>query len=247
MLAGETLQNRGFLPVHWKFPGERVAPRPALRRHSRTPRGHPVRKGRGGDRNHGQSHDDQHDRVNRVGDPGDATEEHAHECHGDHPGDGAEEIPAEEASISHVGGAGGEGDVGAHNGDEAAEDQGNGATGSEESLGLVEAVGAQDAGVVLEQAAPVATAQVGADLVAKESRDGGNQEELPDVQAEVVAQDRRGDQEGVAGEEGEEDTGFDEDDPGKAAEEPRAELVEEGSCIKDVHIAKATGAAPRNR
>ena len=93
----------------------------------------------------------------------------------------------------------------------------------EERLGRLQSIGAQDPGVVLEQAAPAARAEPVAGLITGDRRDHAYAHDLPQAQAQRPVEDGGGDQQRVPRQEGKENPRLDEHDEGHADQHPGAQ------------------------
>ena len=99
---------------------------------------------------------------------------------------------------------------------------------------MFEVLGYEDLGVGLKQLAAKAVAEPETYLVAQERRDDGHAHQNRNVQAQLIAQDCRGAQHGIAGEEREEHAGFNKDNQRNAAERPAAKVLEQGGGVHEV-------------
>ena len=98
-------------------------------------------------------------------------------------------------------------------------------------LRLLQVLRLEDAGVRLEEAPPPLGTQEVADLRADERGDDDEEDQGRQVQAEAVVEQARSEQEGLAGQNREQDTGLDEDDEHRAPQHPRPHGDEQGLGI----------------
>ena len=88
-------------------------------------------------------------------------------------------------------------------------------------LRLLQVLGLEDAGVRLEEAAPPLGAQEIADLRADEGGDDDHEDQGRQVQVQTIVQQAGREQQGFAGQHGEQHAGFDEDDEHRSPQDPR--------------------------
>ena len=145
-----------------------------------------------------------------------------------------------------------QGDVGAHDRDEAADDQGLRAVLLEEVVGLVEVLLADDLPVVVAQRRTDRPPDLVAHDVARERRDEQGRDRDREGDVELAARDEDADreQQGVTREDREEQAALDEDDDQRDPEEGGAVGVEEVLGVHPVgpecvhHAVKGTGDRP---
>jgi len=178
----------------------------------------PPARGRDDDRQHGDGDDDEHNALDRIRDTGDARQKHADRRHGADPRDRPDDVPGDEVPIGHPRSPGREGRIGAHHRHEAPQYEGETPVTGEESLGRLQAVGAQDTSTVAEQSAPAARAEPVTRLVPGDRRRQAHTHDPPQARPQRCAEDDGRDQQRVAGQEGEQDTRLDEDDDGHAGQ-----------------------------
>ena len=198
-----------------------------------------------GDRDHREGQQDQQRLVDVLAQGRErAAEEVAHQRDAGDPQHGADRAPGEEPAALHERDAGDHRDVGADERDEPPDDQRLVAVLVEERLGLVEVLALEDPAVPLVQRWPDGSADLVARDVAQER--GRREQDQGDQQLEDVAagedvdppgrdEQAHREQQGVTGEEREEQAALDEDDHQAQPEELAAELVEQPVGVHPVH------------
>ncbi len=190
-----------------------------------------------GDRDDGEGEDGEDRGVDVVLEPGEGlAEEVAEQGDPEHPQSGADRAPQEEAAAVHPGDAGDDGDVGAHERHEAADDQRLAAVLVEERGGLVEVLALEDPAVALVERRADGAPDLVAEHVAAEGTDrqhdeGEDQVDLvgarDDLDLAAGDEQPHREQQAVTGQEREEQAALDDDDRQAHPEEPGAELVEQ--------------------
>ena len=166
--------------------------------------------------------------VDEVGDPRDEPDQVAEHREAEAPQHGADEVVERVLAPWHVADARGDGRERAHDRHEAGQDDRQAAEALEERVRALDVLDAEDAGfLALEDRRAALVADEVADLAADEGREGDQQRDDPDVDAEDVAacsvEQTRDHQERVAGQqEADEQAGLGEDDEAHDEERPGA-------------------------
>ena len=147
------------------------------------------------------------------------------------PEQGPEGVEGEELRVRVLRDARGERDEGPHEGDETADHQRTAPVLGEVALRLDQVLGLEESRVIGEEPPTETGAEPVSDLRADEGGHEDQGDERRKVESEAIVQKTRGEEERVAGKDGEEHPRLDEDDRESAPQHPRAHREEQALRI----------------